>query len=69
MRNLTRIFGDVNGDGQVDVLDLLIVAAAFNSVPGSPGWNPDADLNQDSIVDILDLVLVGLDFGKLEAPG
>ncbi|MDE0299504.1 MAG: leucine-rich repeat domain-containing protein [Candidatus Poribacteria bacterium] len=45
--------GDVNGDGVVNILDLVQVAANF----GTAGEN-DADVNGDGVVDILDLVLV-----------
>lgn len=42
--------GDVNGDGQVNMLDLVYVAAHFGSS------DPTADLNGDGRVDIVDLV-------------
>ena len=44
---------DVNGDGIVDVEDLILVAEAY----GEEGDN-DADVNGDGIVDIDDLILV-----------
>jgi hypothetical protein len=44
--------GDVNGDGVVDVLDLLLVIAAWGN-PGGP-----EDVNDDGIVDVLDLLEV-----------
>lgn len=49
---------DVNGDGTVDLIDLVLVAAAYNSYPQHPKWNPKCDLNQDGKVNILDLVTV-----------
>jgi hypothetical protein len=52
----------------VDVLDLDLIIAAFDSVhdtdfdtPGnqpSPNWNAGADLNADDAVDVLDLDLI-----------
>lgn len=45
----------------VDVLDLALVAAAFNT---RPPINPAADLNGDGIVNIFDLAMVGLNYGK-----
>ena len=50
--NTGSIPGDVNGDGVVDVLDLLAVIAAWGN-PGGP-----EDVNGDGIVDVLDLLLV-----------
>ena len=50
------LFGDVNRDGVLDILDLVLVANSFGKpVPeeGSP-----ADVNKDGIVNIVDLVKV-----------
>lgn len=49
---------DVNGDGVVDIFDLVLVAKNFGKVFGP------ADLNEDGKVDVLDLVLVGRHFGE-----
>jgi parallel beta-helix repeat protein len=59
-----RIMGDINGDGEVDVKDLLMAAKAFGSSPGDPRWNLDADINGDNKVDIRDILLVARNFGK-----
>ena len=45
--------GDVNRDGMVNILDLVLIAANFTRT----GQN-DADVNGDGVVDILDLVQV-----------
>ena len=50
---------DVNGDGQLNVLDLVVVAAAL----GKPGEN-DADVNGDGVVNIQDLVAVAAALGQ-----
>lgn len=55
---------DVNGDGIVDIFDLLAVCIAYESTPKDSKWNPDTDLNKDGIIDILDVVLVLKDYGK-----
>lgn len=59
-----RILCDLNFDGKVDIVDIIIVAIAFGSTPFGPRWNPVADINRDKTVDILDLIFVALDFGK-----
>jgi len=59
-----RIPGDINNDGIVNILDVLIAVAAFGSQPGDPKWNPDADLDGNGIINILDLVIIGVNFGK-----
>lgn len=56
---------DVNGDGQVEMLDIFIIINAFMSQPGGSGWNPLADINKDDVIDILDLILVIKDFGRI----
>ena len=55
--------GDINHDGVVDILDLVIVNARF----GQRGQN-SADLNGDGLVDIVDLVLVAGAFDEAAAP-
>jgi hypothetical protein len=46
-----KIIGDINGDGTVNINDLTLWDSAFNSKPGEPNWNPQADINGDGIVD------------------
>jgi len=58
------ILGDVNGDGMVDIFDVVLIAIAFGSKPGDDNWNAIADLNNDGIVDIFDVVLLAQNFGK-----
>ena len=52
-----RLAADVNGDGVVDVEDLLLVAASFGDAP-APGTMPDTDVNDDGEVNDADVVLV-----------
>ena len=48
---------DVNGDGQVNVIDLAMVALSYGTrVPA--GMSLPADVNADSVVDLLDLTAV-----------
>ena len=51
--NPTRHEADINGDGVIDVNDLVVVAANF----GQTGPNP-ADVNGDGVVNIADLIKV-----------
>jgi cytochrome c biogenesis protein CcdA len=56
--------GDINGDGVVNILDLINVGSAFGSYPGHPKWNPLADLKKDNKINVLDLSTVGINYGK-----
>lgn len=56
--------GDINRDGEVDIIDTVLMGLAFNSKPTNPNWNPNADINGDGAVDIFDLVILATDFGK-----
>ena len=47
---------DVNGDGNVDALDLGLVARHLGTAPPS---DPRADPDRDHVVDVQDLALVG----------
>ena len=49
----TKLTGDVNGDGTVNIADLVLVASNL----GQTGSNA-ADVNTDGVVNIADLVLV-----------
>jgi len=50
---------DVNGDGEVDISDLVLVGINF----GKSGANIKEDVDGDGRVDIKDLILVGKHFG------
>jgi hypothetical protein len=62
--NLTLVGPDINGDGKVDVLDVIMASNAFGSYPGQPRWNPIVDFNFDGRVNILDMILIAGMFGK-----
>ncbi|MCX6719307.1 MAG: choice-of-anchor D domain-containing protein [Candidatus Taylorbacteria bacterium] len=52
---------DVNSDGVVNILDLVIVVKSF----GKDVNNAKADVNKDGIVDVLDLNIVGQHLGEV----
>jgi hypothetical protein len=60
------IFGDINGDGKVDIKDVAIASRAFGSYPGHPHWNPVGDINYDLKVDIKDVAAVSKQYGKID---
>ena len=52
--------GDLNGDGVVDVSDLLILLGAWGPCSGG---SCDADLNDDGTVDVSDLLALLANWG------
>ena len=59
------IAADVNSDGNVNVLDLVVIASEF----GNAGTNSTVDVNGDGAVNVLDLIFVaGMFDGAASAP-
>jgi hypothetical protein len=59
-----KMLGDVNGDGVIDILDIVLISIAYGSRPGYPNWNPEADLVPPyGFIDILDLVTCSSKYG------
>lgn len=63
--NITvNLFGDLNFDGTVNIIDISIIAYSYGSTPESERWNPQADINHDETINIIDLAIVAVEFGK-----
>ena len=60
----TELKGDVNQDGTVNILDLVLVGKNLGQKPSS---NPRADVNGDGQVNVLDLVHVAQQMGETAA--
>ena len=56
------IFGDVNKDGVVNILDMVVVASSFGQTV-SEGGSP-VDVNGDGVVNVIDLVKVAGALGE-----
>ena len=55
--------GDVNGDDEVNMDDLLLAMEAYGTTDAHVRWDERADVNMDSAVDITDLLIIILNFG------
>ncbi len=55
--------GDVDGDGHVDVIDLLWLIDTFGKSAGDAGYNAACDFNGDGAVDVIDLLTMIGNFG------
>lgn len=62
-REAFRKLGDINRDGIIDDQDSNLMRAAWQSKPGDPNWNPDADLDGDGKVYVNDLDILGRHYG------
>ena len=51
------IAGDANGDGVVNVLDMILIAQHWGET-GSSGWIPE-DVSKDGAISVLDMVMIG----------
>ena len=60
----TKPAWDVNQDGQVNVLDLILVAQYLG---GDASANPQSDVNGDGTINVLDLVVVAQHLGESTA--
>jgi hypothetical protein len=56
--------GDINGNFQVTLTDLVLLANAYGSRPGDFKWNPNADINGNGVVDLADLVILANHYGQ-----
>jgi len=62
--NVSLKLYDVDGNGWIDLTDVLAVALAYGSFPGQPTWNPACDFNHDDKIDLDDYLGVVLHYGE-----
>jgi PKD repeat protein len=58
----TTCIGDVDGDGFVNVLDMIRVGQHWGET-GTPGWMPE-DVNKDGTINVLDMIVIGQHWGS-----
>jgi hypothetical protein len=54
---------DFDGDGIDTILDVAMVAGAFQLTPSDPGWDPRFDLDGDNVITVIDIAKVSAAFG------
>jgi len=57
-------FADLDGDGDVDIVDIQKVAAHYGIKEGDPDWDSTYDIDGDGDVDIVDVQKVAAWYGK-----
>jgi len=63
-RKQAGLAGDTNGDGRVNVKDLIFIATRFGVRQGDAAWDPRTDLNENGIIDVVDLVTCARHLGE-----
>lgn len=64
-RTAQGLRGDVNGDGQVDVVDVSIVINTALESGNATDYPSDADVNGDGVVDVVDVnITINIALGK-----
>lgn len=56
--------GDLDGNFQAQLADLVILAKAYSSKASSPNWNPNADIDGNDAIGLSDLVILALHYGQ-----
>lgn len=56
-------WADLNCDGQVNIIDIQLVAARWGQNLGDSGYEPIYDVNQDGRIDIIDVQLIAAQWG------
>ncbi len=53
---LSALAGDANGDGEVDVLDVIAIMYHYIGSPPEPFCEKNADVNGDGMINVLDMI-------------
>jgi parallel beta-helix repeat protein len=61
----SKILGDLNKDGVVDIFDIVLACMSYSAKQGEPNWNPDVDLAPEfGLIDIYDIVTIAAQYGE-----
>jgi hypothetical protein len=58
------IVGDIDGDRDVDIFDIVMMAGVYGVRLPDPRYNPNADVDGDGDIDIFDIVAAAGNYGK-----
>jgi len=56
--------GDVDGDFNVDIVDVVKITRIYRYEARHPYFDPDADINGDGLISILDVVICTSHYGE-----
>jgi arabinoxylan arabinofuranohydrolase len=57
--------GDINGDGIVNMSDVILLALSFNSVKGDLNYKPAYDLNSDGVINMQEVIIIAVNFNAV----
>ena len=56
---------DINKDLSVDIFDVVLLCASYNTTPSNPHWNCHCDIVEPfGLIDMLDIVLMADSYGE-----
>jgi hypothetical protein len=58
------LYGDLDGDCDVDIADIMLVATRWNATLGDPRYDARYDLDGDGDIDAVDIMLVASHWGE-----
>lgn len=61
---LVTLAGDVDGDCDVDIYDIVTIAGAYGTSEGDPGYIANCDLNNNGEIDIFDVSIAAGNYGQ-----
>jgi aryl-phospho-beta-D-glucosidase BglC (GH1 family) len=59
--------GDLNGDDNINMSDILLLAKSFNSTKDSSNYNEVCDINADTSINMNDVIIIAKNFNKTSA--
>jgi parallel beta-helix repeat protein len=55
--------GDVDGDGDIDIYDIVRITSSYNAIIGDPRYYANADIDGSGIINIFDVVIATSRYG------
>ena len=56
--------GDLDGDKDVDIFDIVRIATAYSTTIGEPAYQPNSDVDDNGIINIFDVVIAATRYGQ-----
>jgi len=65
---LVTIPGDIDGDRDVDIYDIVAMAGIYGTTEEDPQYDPNCDIDGDGDIDIYDIVIAAGNYGESWQP-